>query len=76
MTTSIRAIADRGDTHGMDPNHGSFFPYHRSSSVNYVTLGNGAKDPIAGYGTTLVRLRGKVIDKRNIFNVPGLRALL
>ena len=46
--------------------------YHHSSSGDYFTLGNGANQTIEGYGTTLVPLGGKVVEKRNIFYVTGL----
>ena len=37
---------------------------------------NGDKEPIAVYGITLVRLGVKVIDKRNVFHVPGIKSPL
>ena len=58
----------------MDPKYASFLSYHLSSGGEYFTLWNGVKEPIAGYGTTLVRLGDKIIKKRNVFHVPGLIA--
>ena len=52
------AIADTLVSHYMDPNYDSFLSYHQTSSEDYVTLDNGAKDLIIGYGTTLVQMRG------------------
>ena len=52
------AIADTLVSHYMDPNYDSFMSYHQTSSEDYVTLDNGAKDLIIGYGTTLVQIRG------------------
>ena len=57
VTTTIQSIADTGATQYTDTNYGSFLSYHLSSSGNYVTIGNGSKDSISGYGTTLVILR-------------------
>ena len=59
----------------MDPKYASFLSYHLSSGGEYVTLWNGVKEPISGYGTTLVRLGDKIIKKRNVFHVPGLISL-
>ena len=70
--TPIHAIAYTWSIHGMDTNYESFLSYHWSPIYNFSTLGNGAQELIAGYGTTLVILGVKVVEKRKVFHVPGL----
>ena len=50
--------------------------HHHYYSGDYVTLGNVEKYPIDGYGTMLVRLRGRFIYKWKVFYVPGLTPFL
>ena len=63
-------------THNMKPTYGSLISYRRESSGEYVTLLNGAKEPIVCYIKTLVLLGGKSLEKRNMFHVLVLRAPL
>ena len=72
MKAKDEYISNTGDTHNMDPKYGLFLSYPRDSIRDYATLGNGGKEPITGYGTTLVYLVGKVIYKCKVFHALGL----
>ena len=50
------SIEDTGFTHDIEPNYGFFLQYNQASSVDYVTLDNGDKEPIECCGKTLVKL--------------------
>ena len=56
----------------MKPNYGSFLSYYHFYTGDYITLDNGAEEPILGYGATLVQLGVKLIDTRDDFHIPGL----
>ena len=56
----------------MDKNYGYFLSYIQAYNGDYAHFGNGSKEPISGYGTTLVRLGGEVIENRKMFHEIGL----
>ena len=56
VTAPIQAIANTFATHYMEPNYGSLLSYHLSSSGDYITFGNGDKEPIEDCVTKIVRL--------------------
>ena len=56
----------------MDSKYGSFLYYPHTSTGDYSPLGNWAKERIAGYVNTLVSLGVEVVEKCNVFHVPGL----
>jgi hypothetical protein len=69
-------VINSGATSHMNPYRGAFIKYTLLPFGHYVELVDKSKVPVLGIGTTLQRLRNKLITLTEVLHVPRLHSPL
>jgi hypothetical protein len=69
-------VIDSGATSHMNPHRGSFIKYRPLPPGHYVELADKSKIRVLGIGTTLQRLRTKLVSLTEVLHVPKLHSPL